>query len=104
MCKKCGGKCGSITHGCYQGSYRVPMPAPYILHTGERVLNRQQTVALANAEKQGIIDLPKGARKPQRLSKVEVRKMLTHYVNGTKRGPAKKKTKGKGKGKADSKK
>jgi hypothetical protein len=69
------------------------MPAPYILHTGERVLNRRQTVALANAEKQGIIKLPPGATKPQRLSKTEVRKMLTHYVNGTTRGPQKNKKK-----------
>ena len=97
MCKQCGGKCGTIKHGCYLGSYKVPMPAPYILHTGERVLNRRQTVALANAEKQGIIKLPPGATKPQRLSKTEVRKMLTHYVNGTTRGPQKNKKKAKAK-------
>ena len=65
---------------CYKGTYRVPIPAPYILHTGERVLNVRQTKALDRLEKNGKIKLPKGAKNPQRVSKKEVKRIMTMYL------------------------
>lgn len=79
-CKKCD------VYSAYKGTNRVPKPAPYILHTGERVLNRLQTNALDRLEKLGKVKLPKGSLTPQKLSKVEVKRILTMMVNGTKRG------------------
>ena len=81
--------CDCKMKSAYKGTYRVAVPAPYILHTGERVLNRKQTEALAKLEKEGGVKLPKGALKPQRLSKIEVRKILTMMLRGTKRGKKK---------------
>jgi hypothetical protein len=78
--------CDCGLKSAYKGTYKVPNPAPYILHTGERVLNRLQTKALDRLEKSGIIKLPKGAKIPQKLSKPEVKKILTMMMNGTKRG------------------
>lgn len=75
-----------IQKGCYKGSYRVSQPAPYILHTGERVLNKAQTLALNRLEKSGKVKLPKGLKVPQKVSRSEVKKILTMMVNGTKRG------------------
>jgi hypothetical protein len=75
-----------VYKAAYKGTYRVKTPAPYILHTGERVLNRAQTVALDRLEKAGKVKLPKGAKVPQKVSKVEVRKILSMMVNNTKRG------------------
>ena len=78
-----------IQHGGYLGTYKVPAPAPYILHSGERVLNKQQTQALAKLEKSGKVSLPKGAKVPQKASKTEVKKILTMMINNTKRGKKK---------------
>jgi len=78
-----------IQYGGYLGSFKVPAPAPYILHSGERVLNKLQTQALAKLEKTGKVSLPKGAKVPQKVSKTEVKKILTMMINGSKRGKKK---------------
>jgi hypothetical protein len=85
LCKKC------EVYSAYKGTNRVKAPAPYILHTGERVLNRRQTEALDRLEKLGKVKLPKGSLVPQKLKKVEVKRILSMMVNGTKRGRKNKK-------------
>lgn len=66
--------------------YRVDKPRPFILHTGERVLNRNQTKALDRLQKQGKVKLPKGAKKPKAVSLTEVKKVYKMIINKTKRG------------------
>lgn len=72
----------------YKGTNRIKQSGtPVILHLGERVLNAAQTRALAKAEKEGRVKLPKGKSAPKKLSKAQAARQLRMYVNGTKPGP-----------------
>lgn len=68
---------------------KIDKPRPVVLHTGERVLNRKQTLALDKLLKAGKVSLPKGGRKPKPISRTEVKKVYAMLINNTKRGKKK---------------
>lgn len=81
---------------CNYKNHRTKSGEPIIVHEGERILSANQTRALAKAELEGRVRIPVGGIMPEKITKTESAKMLRHYINGSKRGPKKKRLPKKG--------